>query len=70
MNLGPLCLGSVEVVLHDVVRLPGVADAHVGVEHVAGVLAAVEEGRVRLEDPTRWPPVTDRLQTILNLRYT
>ena len=66
----PLTLGSVEVLLHDEVRLPGVAEPHVRVEDVAGVQSAVEERRVRLEDPTRRPGGTDRLQTLLNLRKT
>ena len=60
----------VAVVAHDDVGLLGVADPHVRVEHVAGVLSAVEEGSVGLEDPTRGPEGADRLQTFLNLGHT
>ena len=66
----PLSLGAVEVFLHGEVCVPGVTDTHVRVEHVAGVLAAVEECRVRLEDTTRGLGGTDLLQTILSLRET
>ena len=60
--------GAVEVVLHDDVRLRGVADPHLRVEHLAGVETLVEVGRVRLDDLTRRLRAADLLGTFLHLR--